>query len=227
MRLVLASILVCATGSVALARPVTIGISAGTVQSENDYDDEAEGLLQAWGRVGLSGRLSAQLNLEKESMSNSDVRVRSGTAALVVELGPIGGPKGRVFPLVFGGVGIDRADDGYGGGQDGNHIEGGLGVELRLDGGFVIGVDARIGDRSADNQEDVILDGGTGVAAYYVPVMPTGEYRSLRLGVGSGLGFRGRWARGRSGPGWGGRPGRREPRDRSSQSPTADPYRRR
>jgi hypothetical protein len=186
MRLGLALLVVCTSSSAALARPFTFGVGAGTVQSENDTDDEAERVLEAWGRVGLTPRFGLQLDVEKFTLTQDEVTVRSGTALAVFELGALGRSRGLV-PLVFGGVGIDHASTPYGGTEDGSHVEGGLGLELRLDGGLVISADARIGSRSPDDRQDsepVILDGQIGVMAYSQPILPDGQYRSVRVGVG-------------------------------------------
>lgn len=188
MRPALPLLVVCMTSSVALARPVTVGVSAGSVQSENDTDDEAEGVLEAWGRIGLTRRLAVQLDIEKFRLSQTDTTVRAGTALAVLELGALG-HAGRFVPLLFGGVGIDHASDPWGGEEDGSHVEAGVGLELRLDGGLVISADARIGDRNPDTQQsDEILDGQAGQMptpiGYFVPLLPDGQYRSVRVGVG-------------------------------------------
>ena len=49
--------------SLAAARPVTVGVGIGSVQAENDWDDTADDTLQVFGRLGLTSRVSGQLEL--------------------------------------------------------------------------------------------------------------------------------------------------------------------
>jgi len=165
--------------ALASARPITVGVGVGSVQAENDWDDQAEDELHAFGRVGLTNRVSGQLELQKIDYSQNETTVRTGTALIVVELGQ----SGRLVPTMFAGMGIDHAEDPYGYEQDGTHIEGGFGLEYRVDGGLVIGADVRLGGRSVDQDEQVVpLEGDN--RALYAPLLIEGEYRSLRVGVG-------------------------------------------
>lgn len=164
--------------TLASARPFTAGVGVGRLQAENDWDEQADDTLQLFGRVGLTARVSGQLELQKIDSSQNDVTTRTATALLVVEMGQ----HGRLVPTMFGGLGLDHAEDPYGGTQEGNHIEGGLGLEYRADGGLVISADVRLGGRSVDNDDDVILEGDT--RAPYAPLLIEGKYRSIRLGVG-------------------------------------------
>jgi hypothetical protein len=165
--------------TVAAARPFTAGVGVGAVQAEQDWDKTADDTLHAFARLGLTDRVSAQIELQKIDYSQNDVTARTGTALLFVELGR----SGRLVPTMFGGIGLDHAEDPYGGSEKGHHIEGGLGLEYRLDGGLVIGADVRLGGRAVDQQEgDVILDGD--VRALVAPLLVQGEYRSFRFGVG-------------------------------------------
>lgn len=173
-----APLLVVVLASPATARPVTVGVGVGSIEAEQDWDGEADDTLQVFGRLGLTGRVAGQLELQKIDSSQSDVVVRTGTALLVVELGS----SGRLVPTLFAGLGIDHAENPYGGSADGNHIEGGFGLEYRVDGGLVIGADVRLGGRSVEQSEDVILDAS--YADLYAPLLIEGEYRSVRLGVG-------------------------------------------
>jgi len=166
--------------SLAAARPFTAGVGIGQLDAEHDWDENADDTLQLFGRLGVTSRVSGQLELQKIDSSQNDVTVRTGTALLVVELGQ----SGRLVPTMFAGLGIDRAEDPYGGSQEGNHIEGGFGLEYRVDGGLVLMADVRLGGRSVDNSDEVILDSGANVVALYAPLLIEGEYRSMRVGVG-------------------------------------------
>jgi hypothetical protein len=184
MRLGLALLVVCTSSSAALARPITLGVAAGSVQSENDNDEHPAGLLEVWARVGLVDHLGAQLEVAKVKVSGSDARLRGATALAVVELGPLGR---SVFPVVFGGFGVDSTDDGYGNTQSGTHVEGGVGIELHLDGGLVIGLDARIGQRDSDDEAYVLQGKATPTSIGILPSPGTSgsaEYRAVRGGVG-------------------------------------------
>lgn len=162
------------------ARPFTAGAGIGRIEAERDWDGEPDSTLQLFGRLGLAKRVSAQLELQKIETTYG-AAVRSGTALLVVEMGQ----SGRLVPTMFAGLGIDRGgDDGYGYSQKGSHIEGGLGLEYRFDGGLSLMADIRLGGRSVDDGDTVILDAETtGVSALYAPVLIEGEYRSVRIGV--------------------------------------------
>ncbi len=174
----LATLAVLGLGSIASARPVTVGVGVGVLSAERDWDGVEDDTLQVFGKVGVTSRVSGQLEVQKIDSSQSDVVTRSGTALIVVELGK----SGRLVPLMLAGLGIDRAENPYGESQEGSHIEGGFGLEYRVDGGLVISADIRLGGRSVDNSDVVILDAGT--MALYAPLLIEGEYRSVRLGVG-------------------------------------------
>lgn len=174
----LAALVLLGLSSAAAARPITVGAGVGVVAADNDWDGENDDTLQVFGRLGLTARVAGQLELQKIESSQNDVIVRTGTALLVVELGR----SGRLVPTMFAGLGLDHAQDPYGGSQDGSHIEGGFGLEYRVDGGLVISADLRLGGRSVDNDEAVILGGD--VRALYAPLLIEGEYRSMRVGVG-------------------------------------------
>jgi hypothetical protein len=170
----LAIVALACLSSTATARPITAGASLGRIQSKANAEGEASDTFQLFGRVGLTSRLSAQLELQK--IEDPDLDVRSGTALLVVELGT----HKRWMPLLVAGMGIDHAsNDWYE--ADGNHIEGGFGLEYRADGGLTIGVDLRLGGRSVD-QQDEYYPAVEGDIALYAPYgLVEGEYRSARL----------------------------------------------
>jgi hypothetical protein len=178
LRPALAALVVLAP-SLADARPITAGAGVGRVQAERDWDGEADDTLQLFGRLGLTRRLSGQLEIQKIEGSNSTAVVRTGTALLVVELGQ----SSRLVPTLFAGLGIDRASTDYGS-ERGSHIEGGFGLEYRFDGGLSLLGDVRLGGRSVDQSETVLLDTPMpGTYDLYAPMLIEGEYRSVRLGV--------------------------------------------
>ena len=79
------------------------------------------------------------------------------------------------------GAGIDHASTDWTS-SNAHHFEGGLGVEYRAEGGFVVGADFRLGGRSVDDEEEVYY--------YYIPApiyapgIDEGEYRAARIFAG-------------------------------------------
>lgn len=159
------------------ARPLTAGVGLGRLQSERDYDGQADDTLQLFGRLGLTPRVSAQVEIQKIEGS-TDAVTRTLTGLLVVELGQ----SGRLIPTVFAGLGVDRGTTSYAS-QSGQHIEGGFGLEYRLDGGLSLMADVRLGGRSVDEDETAILDTPPTYLELYAPLLIEGEYRSVRAGV--------------------------------------------
>ncbi len=174
-----AGILLAALAIPALAdaRPITAGASIGRIQSKANADGEASDTYQLFGRVGLTSRLGAQLELQK--IEDPSLDVRSGSALLVIELAN----HPHWAPILVAGVGLDHAQaDWYE--ASGHHIEGGPGLEYRADGGFVIGVDLRLGGRSVTEESEVypVYDTEAGILPLYAPYgLVAGEYRSARL----------------------------------------------
>ena len=151
---------------------MTFGVALGSIESDNEFDGEANSTQQLFGRIALTNRLGVQLELQKIDQGTGP-DVRSGTALLVVELGNTGG---SIVPLLVAGFGIDRASADYYE-ASGSHKEGGLGLEYRADGGLTIGADVRLGGRSVDEPK-YNLDLPT---LSYAQYMAEGEYRSARL----------------------------------------------
>jgi hypothetical protein len=175
--LAIAPALLLTLASTATARPFTAGVGVGRIEAERDWDGQADSTLQVFGRVGVAQRVAAQLELQKIEGTYS-TQARTLTALVVVELGQ----SGRLVPTMFAGLGTDRADDGYGYVQRGSHIEGGFGLEYRLDGGLVLMADVRLGGRKVDDDVRLYAE-PTGTTALYAPALIAGEYRSARAGV--------------------------------------------
>jgi hypothetical protein len=137
-----------------------------------------------FGRLGLSSRISGQLELSKID-SGSQGTFHNGTALLTVDLG-----AGQLMPMILAGGGIDRGSD-FAGATAAHHIEGGLGLEYRASSGFTIGADARIGGRWIDSEPARILPAVA--KAPFCPVdgcvwtsggIQAGEYRAVGLYAG-------------------------------------------
>ena len=186
MRRVLALTLL-ALPSVAAARPITAGVDLGLSHSEynSNTDTDASSTLGVFARVGLSSRLAAQLEIQRirtDDTYGAAADLQTGTALLVVELGA----TGRLVPTLMVGVGLDRANADYGETTTGHHIEGGFGLEYRLDGGLTLGADVRMGGRSIDDETVYAYDDAVpGTIALYAPSgLQAGEYRSARVTLG-------------------------------------------
>ncbi len=196
MRLALALAVTLVPASVAFARPITAGVNLGVDQSKESglAGEDPSSQLGLFGRLGLTPRLSAQLEVSKIKLENSSTEIRQVTGLLVVDLSS----NPRWVPVLLVGFGADWAEDtahydcfdcyGSSSSQSATHIEGGFGLEYRAPGGFTIGADVRMGGRSIDN-EDVAVPVDYGVrepttALYYPTGMQEGEYRSARLRLG-------------------------------------------
>lgn len=174
------TVLVLALPSLADARPITAGVGLGRIQAKSDADGSASDTVQLYGRVGVTPRISGQLELQKITVDTSSAAMRTGTLLIVVDLGS----SPHLVPTMFAGYGLDRGDNGFGGESTGHHIEGGFGLEYRADGGLVVSADFRLGGRSVDDDQYKVQP-LAGTALYY-PETPAreGEYRSARVGVG-------------------------------------------
>jgi len=184
MRLALACLSCLALPTLADARPIVAGATLGLAQSKLDASDDASRTLGLFGRLGLTPRLSAQLEMQQyRTEDDSYTTLRTWTAALVVDLTA----NPRWVPVLLAGAGLDH--EGYIDGGDaahGHHFEGGFGLEYRHPGGLTVGADARLGNRAMES--DVVFEGGDvkpvppSGPVFLVPNrLAEGEYRSLRL----------------------------------------------
>ncbi|HEY5934671.1 MAG TPA: outer membrane beta-barrel protein [Kofleriaceae bacterium] len=172
------------TSAPALAAPVTAGVALGVANSATNADQEGDEdtSLGLFGRLDFTARLAGQLELQKMTIDddytgNAIGDIRSVTALLVVELYA----RSRFHFILMAGAGIDHASTDYDE-TNAHHFEGGLGVEYRAEGGFVIGADFRIGGRSVDDEEEVYYDDIP--ALIYAPGIDEGEYRAARIFAG-------------------------------------------
>ena len=198
MRLVAVAVAVATASlapSFAVARPFTAGVRAGVHHDQADDDREGNRALGLFGRVGLSPRLSTQLEVHKiagDAHAADAVTTRTGTLLLVMDLVDVRRGS-RLIPTLSFGMGIDRASTGW---QDaeGTHFEGGFGLEYRAAEGVTLGVDLRFGGRSveeAESYDDTLGDDGFCVIPEGCSYPPTssdllreGEYRALAVTLG-------------------------------------------
>lgn len=177
------AVAVLALPSLAAARPITVGAGVGRIQSKVDANGDASDTVQLFGRLGLTQRLAAQLEIQKVDAGSENANLRTFTGVLVVDLGH----SGHLYPTIAAGFGIDRASDPYGYYEmHGTHIEGGFGLEYRADGGLVLGAEFRLGGRTIDNQDDVQplynnTASGAPIALYAPSTLESGEYRCGRV----------------------------------------------
>jgi len=164
---------------------VTVGASLGLSETKIDSDNGADAThtLGLFGRLGFSRRVAGQIELLRYQSEEgcetctfgTTSQIRTGTALLIVDLTD----NPRWVPTLAAGIGIDRDDGSYP--QKAHHIEGGLGLEYRGDGGVTVGIDLRMGERTIE-EDFVALDDG--VARFGPTTMQAGEYRSGRIWFG-------------------------------------------
>jgi len=168
----------------AAAGPLTAGVNLGLSQSELDGQAgmDPSRTIGLFGRLAFNNRLAGQLEVARLETQDDSTSIRTATASLVVDLGS----KGRLVPTLIAGIGMDWEDSTYGSANEAHHIEGGLGLEYRAEGGLTLGIDVRLGGRTLHQQEDIAYptDVRPGVA-YIVPSqLQEGEYRTAQLKLG-------------------------------------------
>jgi hypothetical protein len=178
--LVASLVSVASLGSVASARPVTIGAALGLTQEKANASADPNTALSVFGRLGVNQRAAVQLELQRIDTADSSSSIRTGTLLVALDLGS----SKHLMPMILAGLGLDWASTTYGESTDAHHFEGGVGLEYRADGGLVVGGDLRIGGRSIDSQSSIAYP-VSGVA-YRAPAssLSDGEYRSARAYVG-------------------------------------------
>src|ERR1041385_7550474 len=134
MRCALAVVMLVGVPSLAQARPrLAAGTALGLSQSKVDSNDDASHTIGLFARIGIAPRLATGLELQQfRTEDESGVSLRTWTFPLVVELSD----NPHWVPTVVGGIGLDHQSDLFGSGAHGHHLEGGLGLEYRADGGL-------------------------------------------------------------------------------------------
>jgi hypothetical protein len=175
MRLALAFLLV---PSIAVAdSPWSAGVNLGLTQSEKASQDDPNTMLALYGRYRFSHRIAAQLEVGT-IRGDDNGALREMTGLVIVDL--MNGS--RFVPVILAGAGFDWLTTDYGSSTNAHHIEAGLGLEYRVDNGFVVGADVRLGDRSIDSDNTAVPLAGT---LYFAPLdLRDGQYRSARITLG-------------------------------------------
>ena len=174
-------VVVAAMATPVLAEPVTVGANLGVVrQQSSTIENSSIGL---FARLGVERRVSFQLELARLQRSAAqlpspmptpgDADTTQATGMVVVDL-----DDGSLAPTVLAGLGADHASNIV---RDNTYAHGelGVGLELRMRGGLVLGADARVGMRRilASTQRDILV-------TFEPPTLPEGTYRSARVNLG-------------------------------------------
>ena len=164
------------------AGPLTAGAGLGITQDEAASQLQPDHSESLFARLALTPRLGAQVELSKIDASDRglpDLAVRTANVLAVLDLGS----RGHLVPMLLAGAGYDRATEGTGTGEiDAHHLEVGLGLEYRADGGLVVGADARLGDRTVDSNSFLVPLACC--TLWSQPTLSDGQYRSVRVTVG-------------------------------------------
>lgn len=182
MRTITLALIFALSPALAAAHPITIGATIGETQSEVESENN-QGPDRTYGgfvRVGITRHISTQFEV---SRIDSDPTCDVWTATLLAVIEGNGFPSqlvhGRFVPIVLLGVG-----ESWGTTADVVNttdymldLVAGLGVEYRAANGFVLGVQARLGERSLQ----------TTYAIYSVDTPPgQGPYRPEYEGLWAG-----------------------------------------
>lgn len=124
------------------AEPNVVGGVGGVVHSsiEAEQDIDARAQIGLFGRLGFSHRWALQLDIARVR-NDDDFRIYSTTASALHAFAW----KPWLVPMIRLGVGWDSARGQFD--DTALHAETGVLLELRLDGGFVLGADVGVGIR--------------------------------------------------------------------------------
>lgn len=156
------------SSTVSFASPITVGAGLGITQDQVNTGQDPNSTLSVFGRFGLTSHLSAELDITKVNLAEG-VSARRISGFAVFDLGS----NPHWVPQIFAGLGIDRAGTTNYDETDGHHFEGGLGLEYRATGGFIIGARFHLGGRSIDSTPKVYTD------LYSSYSLQASQYRTL------------------------------------------------
>ncbi|HUJ57283.1 MAG TPA: hypothetical protein VLX92_02275 [Kofleriaceae bacterium] len=179
MRIWLASAALAAGATAAQAGPLTIGASLGVFQSDANTGSESTGTETVFARLGITRGLAAALEVQRIDAIGGDLRAATGLVVL-----DLGGT--HLVPILLAGGGFDWLTDSYGGETDAHHLEAGLGLEYRSRGGFVIGIDYRVGQLAVDAPMTEPIRPILNCCTLGVPEpsLSNGTYQSARVSAG-------------------------------------------
>lgn len=160
-----------------------IGLSLGGFHSKQAAMNgaDASGTYGVFGRLGLSPHLYTQLDINRVDQDNS-WKIYATTVSLAYAFG-----SSRLVPTLRAGLGYDKASiDDVGDGRSAFRVEVGAGLEARIDGGLLIGLDLAAGTRGKAEQvycayavDDYILPGD-----FCLDPLQDGSYRSAKVTLG-------------------------------------------
>jgi hypothetical protein len=186
---VLATVVAVTSSTAALAGPLEVGAGVGLTQTAQDASNGASSQVvdTMFARLRVIGPLAAQAEFGRIYLAGASVL--TATADAVVQLG-----SGRIRPFLLVGAGVDQMSPGDGSpSQTFTRLEAGAGVEVRVTGGLILGLDLRDGSRTDQSppqefDEPIAAGAGAGVVRLspsYVPTtLASGDYRTVRLTVG-------------------------------------------
>jgi hypothetical protein len=168
---------VLAWSAVASATPNVLAVGLGYNSEVDSSSDDGGYVLDARARAGISDHVGVQVDLDRSSSTNADITAATVSATFDLV------DHGSWVPMVLAGAGLDWTS----GSQSGEHFEMGGAIEFRAAGGFLLGLDIRLGLRHVDasNAEPVEGFGGgmtDGTAPAFLPVDPGSNTNSLPSG---------------------------------------------
>lgn len=169
---------VLAWSAVASATPNALAIGLGYNSDVDSTSDDGGYVIDARARAGMSDHVGVQVDVDHSSSTNADITAATVSATFDLV------DHGSWVPMVLAGAGLDWTS----GAQSGEHVEAGGALEFRASGGFLIGLDLRLGMRHVDASnppEPVEGFGGgmtNGIAPAFIPVDPSGNTDSLPSG---------------------------------------------
>jgi hypothetical protein len=161
------------------ANPLTVGAGVGITQSEVNANGDPDQALGLFGRVGLTRTLSGQLEVSRTNGQDPNLQTRSVAMVAVLDLGT----NPEFVPILLAGAGLDHGDEQYGGVIDAHHVEAGVGLEYRSHGGFVLGAEVHIGERTVDSNSTIVP---LACCTLYQPnsTLVDGQFRTARITLG-------------------------------------------
>ncbi len=187
MRRVLLAVVVTLP-AVASATPNALAVGIGFNSDVDSTTNDAGYVLDAVARAGVSDRVGVQIDLDRSSSTNADITAATVSATFDLV------DHGSWVPMLIAGAGLDWTS----GAQSGEHVEAGGALEYRAPGGFLIGLDVRLGMRRVDGDNEPLPEPGfgggmtDGTAPAFIPAdpdpinsLPSGGYGVVRLYAGA------------------------------------------
>ncbi|HEY1547415.1 MAG TPA: hypothetical protein VGG28_06335 [Kofleriaceae bacterium] len=167
---------VLASSAVASATPNALAVGFGYNSEVDSSSNDGGYTLDARARAGVSDHVGVQIDVDHSSSTNADITAATVSATLDLV------DHGSWVPMLLGGAGLDWTS----GTQSGEHAEVGGALEFRASGGFLIGLDIRVGLRHVDGSPPEEVEpgfgGGMTDGPAFVPIDPSSNTNSLPSG---------------------------------------------